>query len=212
MLAERKFSEDSSYRRFLKLSEHIGRGVNQTWLGQEYLADEVAQSTGSTPTEGVEHGPYSAFTTVTAYPLLGEWLKVKLKLRRRGDRKDLPRPRQLRVHRHGYTRRGGIHVSGSNFLIRDVGRRGRTPQSEQFATFRGHIDGYHTNMPEEQRHTSIRRAINEHGALRTFRQLLQLRNVEHRTNPRAARIAHEDYVWVRAHYKQQLHIARARER
>jgi hypothetical protein len=124
----------------------------------------------------------------------------------------MSRPRQLRVHRHGYTRRGGIHVSGSNFLVRDRGKPGRTAKEDRWAQFEGNLHGWHADQAPSTREDHIRESIAADGYLVTWRRLDQLSKVMKRTNPTVSQTARRDRNWVSRAHRKELHIARTRER
>ena len=82
---------------------------------------------------------------------------------------------KLRVHRKGYTRKGGVHVGPTTFLIKDRGKRGRTPEAERW---------YHPTVETGWRKTDTaetrrRKALRAHGGdeLAAARGLQSLANV-----------------------------------
>lgn len=118
----------------------------------------------------------------------------------------------LRVRRRGYTRRGGIRVSGSTFLIRDRGKAGRTPKADQWAEFEGTLHGWHADQTTSTREGHIRESIAADGYLVTWRRLDMLMKLTKRTNRTVSQVARRDRNWMSRAHGRQLHIARTRER
>lgn len=97
--------------------------------------------------------------------------------------------------RKGYTRKGGVHVKSasvpsSTFKIKDRGKQGRTPKSQQFYHPKVKT-GWEADMPMEKRR---RLALRGHkgNKLATARGLLALSNVQKRINPEVSRKARSD--------------------
>jgi len=93
--------------------------------------------------------------------------------------------KMITVHRQGYTRApyhrkdgtyvSGTSVPGSTFKVRDRGKHGRTPKSQQFFDPQVHMGWHKGDKPTTRR----RRALIAHGGdyLATARALIALHNV-----------------------------------
>lgn len=97
--------------------------------------------------------------------------------------------------RKPYTRKGGVHVKGTSipkatFKIKDKGKKGRTPKSQQFYHPKVKT-GWESDMPMAKRR---RLALKGHKGdeLATARGLLALSNVQKRINPEVSRKARAD--------------------
>ena len=107
---------------------------------------------------------------------------------------------KLRIHRKGYTRKGGVRVAPANFMIRDRGLPGR---GKRFFTLReGRLTkyGYVTSAPSLTRHAALNKAVRAYGPLTVFKMLNALYVLNTRTSPTTSRIAKSDRNWVKAGY------------
>lgn len=60
--------------------------------------------------------------------------------------------------------------------------------------------GYQYRLPSEARHTALKKAVKEYGALSTFRKLNAVAKLGVRTMPQAAKVFATDRDWIRSHY------------
>jgi hypothetical protein len=89
-----------------------------------------------------------------------------------------------------------IHVPGG--CIVDRGAPGKTPPEKRWAVFpkgkKEFLPGWEYDKPAEQRRAAIRADLRreDNNCLKVQRKLLQIRNVNKRTNPEVSRIAEAD--------------------
>ena len=117
---------------------------------------------------------------------------------------------RLRIHRRGYTRKGGVRVPPSTFYSKDRGAVGRTRMGQRWFQAEGKLDGWSKEMPAEERHAIIRGSAQRDGYLRTYRKLLGLANVT--ADKETEQVARADYRWMSREYADQLSTARKRAR
>lgn len=104
----------------------------------------------------------------------------------------------LRVTRRSHIRRGR-RIPRSTFLIRDLGRDGRTPKEEQWFKPEQSIPGYTTKDTQRNRFRSIRNWANSHGgwteenSLKLLHHFKGLENLTRRSNPRASLAYRQDF-------------------
>jgi hypothetical protein len=108
--------------------------------------------------------------------------------------------------RSSYTRSDGTKVKATKVsaakvpptLIKDRGAPGKGPKLIPLKNDPRHMDGYHFNQSEADRHAAIRKAVNKYGATWAIRHLNAVRNLQHRTNPANAAKAVQDMAYIRS--------------
>jgi hypothetical protein len=88
--------------------------------------------------------------------------------------------------------------------IKDRGIPGKLGPGEGFGPLRkGELKkhGYMYQNSQEARHTALKKAIQEFGALGVFRKLDAVAKLSKRTVPRASTVFKDDRDWIRRHYK-----------
>lgn len=111
--------------------------------------------------------------------------------------------------RKSYVRKGGIHVEGTHvsgseigpttYKTKDVGAPGR---GKKLIEIKGKLEGYHVNLPAEERHTILRKNIRKYGVGSVWRKLNAQVNLRLRAKPsetariEAREIFRKDRDWV----------------
>jgi hypothetical protein len=120
-----------------------------------------------------------------------------------------------RVHKKGYTKKtkSGKTVkvypkSKSIFVpascVKDMGKPGKLPEGApaigplRKGELRKH--GYSYKLPELQRQVALTKAVNEFGALDTYRKLNAVAKLTQRTSPNAHKAFSKDRNWIRKTY------------
>ena len=123
-------------------------------------------------------------------------------------------PRKSRKHcppgkipRISYTRRVKIaNGSSKNIHVKSSCVKGATskvPNNQRIGLLRkGELQrfGYSYKLPDSIRHSSLKLAIKELGALNIYRKLDAVAKLSVTTNPVASKAFTEDRDWVRSHY------------
>ena len=96
---------------------------------------------------------------------------------------------KLIVHRDSHKRKS-VKVKGSTFEIKDRGKLGRTPKSQQFFRPKVHT-GWKADMPASKRRGLVLKA-HKREFLASARSMQALSNIQHRINPDVAAKAKAD--------------------
>jgi hypothetical protein len=120
-----------------------------------------------------------------------------------------------RVHKKGYTKKTksgktikvypkskSIYVTSS--CVRDMGKPGKLPEGAPTIgpLKKGELKkhGYSYRLPELQRQVALTKAIQEFGALDTYRKLNAVTKLTQRTAPDAHKVFGKDRNWIRKTY------------
>lgn len=108
----------------------------------------------------------------------------------------------IRVHRRGYVRSDGTRVKPATFLMKDRGRRGRTPESEKlpFRLRPGFLHGWKKSQSSGTRHRILANLIRRDGYATISRRLTALKNVS--PDPGTDRAVNADLNWMRQKYRE----------
>jgi hypothetical protein len=89
--------------------------------------------------------------------------------------------------------------------VKDLGKPGKLPEgASRIGPLRkGELSkhGYSYKLPEQVRRNALQKAVNEFGALSTFRKLNAVAKLTERTNPVAAQAFSADRNWIRQTYE-----------
>jgi hypothetical protein len=110
---------------------------------------------------------------------------------------------KLRVKRKAH-KRNGTKIPASTFLIKDRGKKGRTPEEDRFFQPEVHT-GWKAGMSAEKRRRLVKKA-HKSDLLAAGRSMQALANVQHRINPDVAKKAKSD-----ADYFYRLHAKRKKK-
>lgn len=127
------------------------------------------------------------------------------------ERKGYVRKFGANVLKRGYTVKKAsgkayrIHPSKESVYVKPscVKKLGSRVSGEGFGVLRkGELKkyGYVYDSSEESRHTALKKAIKEFGALGVFRKLDAVAKLSKRTVPRASRVFKGDREWIRRNY------------
>jgi hypothetical protein len=111
------------------------------------------------------------------------------------------------IHRKGktfrvYPKSGSTTVKAS--CIKDRGLAGKGPRSGKGISIKHQGDlvryGYNAHKSSQERHASLKKAIEVYGSLRVFRKLDAIAKLTMRTAPEAHRIFTSDRNWVQKNF------------
>ena len=101
-----------------------------------------------------------------------------------------------------YPERASVYVKP--ICVEDKGLPGKLGSGEGFGPIRkGELKkyGYTYLQPEHIRHASLKKGIDEFGALGVYHKLDAIVKLSRRTVPEASRVFRKDREWLRLHYK-----------
>jgi hypothetical protein len=98
-----------------------------------------------------------------------------------------------------YPKSGSTYVKAK--CVKDLGKPGKGTETGATigALRKGELKkhGYSSSKSEQARHTALRKAIDEFGALGVYRKLMAVTNYTIRTQPQKSRVYLEDAKWVK---------------
>lgn len=109
----------------------------------------------------------------------------------------------IRVKRKGYRRRDGTRVKGTTFLMKDMGKRGRTPESKKlpFRLRPGFLRGWKKSQSAGTRHRILAKLIRRDSYATISRRLTALKNVS--PDRGTDRAVNADLNWMREKYREE---------
>ena len=90
---------------------------------------------------------------------------------------------------------------GYTYKKKDVGLPGRGPRTIPVEKGKLSKFGYSTKKSDQTRRAALKKAIDEYGALSTYRKLNAMVIMRKRTQPKARTVFEEDREWVREQFK-----------